>query len=175
MTSGQRGRAAHHSPGAKEPGGRHPPGAGHAKADGRRHHRPDQVELARPHRVPSGQPHRQPRRARRNGGRQAVGQRRHAVPAGPAPARCCAARARTVSDDEINRVRRLRRHHRAAIRQRAGAAETGRSGDEGKGEQSARTATSCTKRPSTSSFAKAAAACRCCSGRWASATAAPPG
>ena len=38
-----------------------------------------------------------------------------------------------------------------------------------------RTATNCTKRPSTSSSAKAAAACRCCSGPWASATAAPPG
>ena len=36
-------------------------------------------------------------------------------------------------------------------------------------------ATNCTKRPSTSWSARAAAACRCCSGRWASATAAPPG
>ena len=77
---GQGSRAAHHSAGPKEPGGRHPPGAGHAEADGRRDHRPDQVELAGPHRVPSGQPHRQPRRARRNGRRQAAGQRRHAVP-----------------------------------------------------------------------------------------------
>ena len=54
----QRSRAAHHSPGPKEPGGRHPPGAGHAKADGRRDHRPDQIELAGPHRLPGRQPHR---------------------------------------------------------------------------------------------------------------------
>ena len=76
----QGGRRAHHPLGAKEPGGRHPPRAGHAKADGRCHHRPDQVEPARPNRLPSGQPHRQPRGARRNGRRQAVGQRRHALP-----------------------------------------------------------------------------------------------
>ena len=37
------------------------------------------------------------------------------------------------------------------------------------------TATSSTKRPSTWWSARAAAACRCCSGPWASATAAPPG
>ena len=77
----QRSRTAHHPPGAKEPGGRHPPGAGHAKADGRCHHRPDQIELAGPHLLPSCQPHRQPRGARRNGGRKAARQRRHAVPA----------------------------------------------------------------------------------------------
>ncbi len=45
----------------------------------------------------------------------------------------------------------------------------------GEGGQAAATATSCTRRPSTSWCAKAAAACRCCSGRWASATAARPG
>ena len=38
-----------------------------------------------------------------------------------------------------------------------------------------RSATSCTSRPSIWSSAKAAAACRCCSGHWASATAARPG
>ena len=54
--------------------------SGHAKADGRRDHGADQVEPAGPHRLPSGQPHRQPRGARRDGRRQAVGQRRHAVP-----------------------------------------------------------------------------------------------
>ena len=76
----QRSRAAHHPAGAKEPGRRHPPGAGHAKADRRRDHRPDQVEPAGTHRLPGRQPHRQPRRARRNGGRQTAGQRRHALP-----------------------------------------------------------------------------------------------
>ncbi len=49
---------AHHSPGPKEPGGRHPSGAGHAKADGRRDHRADQVEPAGADRLPGGQPHR---------------------------------------------------------------------------------------------------------------------
>ena len=88
-------RAAHHPPRPEEPGGRHPPDPRHAEADGRRDHRPDQVEPAGPHRVPGGQPHRQPRRARRNGRRQAARQRRHAVPARPARARCSAARARS--------------------------------------------------------------------------------
>ena len=50
-------RAAHHPPRPEEPGGRHPPDPRHAEADGRRHHRPDQVELAGPHRVPGRQPH----------------------------------------------------------------------------------------------------------------------
>jgi S-DNA-T family DNA segregation ATPase FtsK/SpoIIIE len=58
MTVRQGSRAAHHSPRAKEPRGRHSPDSRHAKTDGRRHHRLDQVELARPHRVPSRQPHR---------------------------------------------------------------------------------------------------------------------
>ena len=80
MTAAKEVEHAHHSPGAKEPGGRHPPGAGHAEADGRCDHRPDQVEPAGAHRVPGRQPHRQPRRARRDGRRQAAGQRRHAVP-----------------------------------------------------------------------------------------------
>ena len=46
-------------------------------------------------------------------------------------------------------------------------------GEDGEGgllERCAR-ATSCTSRPSRSSSARGAAACRCCSGRWASATA----
>ena len=43
---------------------------------------------------------------------------------------------------------------------------------EGEARTASRTATNCTKRPSTSSSAKDAAACRCCSGPWASATAA---
>ena len=40
------GRGAHHSPGAEIAGRRHSPGGGHAEADGGRHHRPDQIELA---------------------------------------------------------------------------------------------------------------------------------
>ena len=88
----------------KSAGGRHPPDPRHAEADGRRHHRPDQVEPAGADRVPGRQPHRQPRRARRDGRRQAARQRRHAVPARRAPARSSAARARTSRDDEINRV-----------------------------------------------------------------------
>ena len=76
----QGGRDAHHPPGAEEPGGRHPPRAGHAEADGRRDHGADQVELAGTDLLPGGQPHRQPRGVGRNGGRQAAGQRRHALP-----------------------------------------------------------------------------------------------
>ena len=56
---------------------------------------PDQVEPARADRLPGCQPHRQPRRPRRDGGRQAAGQRRPAYSSGPAPARSCAAKART--------------------------------------------------------------------------------
>ena len=47
MTAAKEVEAAHHPPGPEEPGGGHPPGAGHAEADGRRDHRPDQVEPAR--------------------------------------------------------------------------------------------------------------------------------
>ncbi len=54
----QRSRAAHHSPGPKKPGDRHPPGPGHAKANRRRDHRPDQIELAGPDRLPGRQPDR---------------------------------------------------------------------------------------------------------------------
>ncbi len=50
---GQRGRDAHHSLGAKEPGRRNPPGTGDAKANRRRHHRIDQIELACAHCLPS--------------------------------------------------------------------------------------------------------------------------
>ena len=101
----QRGRAAHHPPGAEEPGGRHPPDPGHAEADGRRHHRPDQVEPAGPDRVPGRQPHRQPRRARRDGGRQAAGQRRHAVPRRRARSTLAPRPGHVrLSDEEINRV-----------------------------------------------------------------------
>ena len=47
--------------------------------------------------------------------------------------------------------------------------------DEGTAGTSSANATNCTRAPSTSSSARAAAASRCCSARWASATAAPPG
>ncbi len=85
-------------------GGRHPPGAGDAEADRRRHHRTDQVEPAGADCVPSLEPDRQPRRPRRNGGRAAVGQRRHALPRPrhePSDAR---PKGRIVGDDEINNV-----------------------------------------------------------------------
>ena len=91
----QGGRAAHHPPGAEEPGGGHPPGAGHAEADRGRDHRPDQVEPAGADFLPGGQPHRQPRGARRNGGRQAAGQRRHALPLARHQHAASAARAPT--------------------------------------------------------------------------------
>ena len=103
----QGGRAAHHPAGPKEPGGRHPPDSRHAEADGRRHHRPDQVEPAGADRVPGRQPHRQPRRARRDGRRQAAWATATCCSCCPAPARCSADRARILSDDEITRDRRL--------------------------------------------------------------------
>ena len=82
-----------------------------------------------------------------------------------------------LSDDEINRViaavatsepqfvKELVQL-KAATQPKARARAAGRSSP---------TATNCTKRPSTSWSARAAAACRCCNGPWASATAAPPG
>ena len=68
---------------------------------------------------------------------------------------------------------RLRRHRRAAVCRRAGAAQDeGRNGVGRGWRRLASIATNCTRRRSTLWSAKAAAACRCCSGRWASATAA---
>ena len=78
-----------------------------------------------------------------------------------------------LSDDEIIARHRRRGHHRAAVRQGTGAAEDRRCPTAT--ARSSATATSCTRRRSTSWSAKAAAACRSCSGRWASATAGRPG
>ena len=118
----QGGRDAHHPPGPEEPGGRHPPRAGHAEADGRRDHRADQVEPAGADLLPGGQPHRQPRGAGRNGRRQAAGQRRHALPlAGHEHA---PARTGNLPQRRRDQPRDRRRgHHRAAVRQGARATE----------------------------------------------------
>ena len=126
----QGGRDAYHPPGPEEPGGRHPPRAGHAEADGRRDHRPDQVEPAGADLLPGGQPHGQPRGAGRNGGRQAAGQRRHALPlAGHEHA---LARAGHLPQRRRDQPRDRRRgHERAAVRQGAGATQ-------GHGERKAR-------------------------------------
>ena len=68
-----------------------------------------------------------------------------------------------VSDDEINAIVDCCQHGRAAVRQRTGATSRPRTAKRrGRARPAtARTATSCTRRPSTSSSAKAAAACRC--------------
>ena len=79
-----------------------------------------------------------------------------------------------LSDDEINQRDRLGGHHRAGLRQGAGATEDRRRRPR-RGTKPRTTATIFTRRPWTSSSARDAAACRCCNGRWASATAAPPG
>ncbi len=81
-----------------------------------------------------------------------------------------------LSDDEINARGRLRRHRpsSSSCKELVQLKPTAPSGERGQAAAS-RTATSCTRRPSISSSAKAAAACRCCSGRWASATAGPRG
>ena len=75
-----------------------------------------------------------------------------------------------LSDDEIIARHRRRGHHRAAVRQGTGPTEDHRCPTAT--ARSSATATSSTKRRSTSWSARDAAACRCCSGRWASATAA---
>ena len=138
---------------------------------------PDQVEPAGANRVPGRQPHRQPRGARRNGGRQAAGQRRHAVPlAGHEHA---APRAGDVSQRRRDQPdRRLLQPRRAELRAGAGEYQgegPGGRGGGGQARRARRSATSCTNRPSIWSSARAAAACRSCSGRWASATAGRPG
>ena len=174
MTAAKEVEGAHHPPGAEEPGGGHPPGAGHAEADRRRDHRPDQVEPAGADRLPGRQPHRQPRGARRDGGRQAAGQRRHALPlAGhqhldPRPGHVPQRRRDQPRD-------RRRRHHRAAVRQGAGATE-GRPTPDGEGKdrvQRPRRAVRSGRGPGDPRGTRQRA--RCCSGRWASATAGRPG
>ena len=68
---------------------------------------------------------------------------------------------------------RRRGHQRAAVRQGAGAVEADPDRRRRRNSRST-AATSCTRRPSTWWSARVAAACRSYSGRWASATAAPP-
>ena len=91
----QRGRAAHHPPGAKEPGRRHPPGAGHAKADGRRDHRARSSRTCRrasPSRWPAA-----PTAAScsTKWGPTSCWATATCCSCGRAPARCCAAKAPT--------------------------------------------------------------------------------
>ena len=84
-------------------------------------------------------------------------------------------RPRHVSERRRNHESHRRRgHRRAAVRQGTGATED-HARPKAKPERPSATATNFTKRPSTWSSAKGAAAFRSCSGRWASATAAPPG
>ena len=122
--------------------------------------------------VPSRQPHRQPRGARRNGRRQAVGQRRYALPlaghehAHPRPGHVLERRRNLESH-------RRRGHRRAAVRQGTGATEDHHA--RGRKERPYAAATNFTKRRSMWSFARAAAAFRSCSVRWASATDGPRG
>ena len=78
-----------------------------------------------------------------------------------------------LSDDEINRViAAVATTEPQFVKELVQLKTAAPDGDE---QEAQRAATSCTRRPSTSWSARAAAACRCCSGRWASATAAPPG
>ena len=75
-----------------------------------------------------------------------------------------------VSDEEINRIVGVGQH-RAAVRQGAGAAQAQGRSRRGPAGGLQEAATICTSKPSISSSAKAAAACRCCNERSASAMA----
>jgi DNA segregation ATPase FtsK/SpoIIIE-like protein len=81
-----------------------------------------------------------------------------------------------LSDDEINAVGRFRGTGEQQFVKRAGATQgKDPSGERGPPAAQAEEARRAVRSASTSSSAKGAAASRCCSGRWASATAAPPG
>ena len=80
----QRGRIRH-APGADGARRRHAPGAGHPAAQRGCHHRTDQSQFPVAHQLPRGHARGFPHRARCHGRRTPARQRRHAVPARPAP------------------------------------------------------------------------------------------
>ena len=91
----QGGRIAHRPPGAEGSRRGHAPDRRHPEADGGRHHRSDQGQHAGADRLPGDQPRRLAGHPRRDGGRQASGYRRYALPHPRAPRTSSAPRARS--------------------------------------------------------------------------------
>ena len=132
-------RRIDHAPGADGARRRHSPGAGHAAAVGRRHHRIDQGELPGPHFVPRGDQSRFAHHSRRQRRRGAAGPWRHALSAFRLGARASAACA--VCHGERNcrggRVLAVARHggiSRTFLEAPKGEREAGAEGGAGDGD-----------------------------------------